>query len=618
MSSQWKRLLLAAMISSSVFAATWFWYHATENKISSDSNDRPVAYVGKVVDDIQRRPASRLLWQSIYNGEALFNGEAIRTSDRGEVRIQFAGSDRYLDLEPESLIVIKKSEGEIALDLMEGSLFVNAKAGSGGEGAEGGGLVLNSATGKVDLTGASASLSKTQGNGLDLQVLEGKASIKDKSGQSRELGKGSSGAIGANGIQFNQSALQILSPSPEKPVYMNAEDIKPVTFQWKGFPADAEVSLFWGETRKDLKEIAKTSKPGATEIATPLALGKHYWKLVATNAQGQPIGESPIYRAQVIARYAPTLLSPALNGEVGTRPGVPVDVPFKWESGEETHRTTLEVWSDAGLKQKVATQSLKDADTFTVKELKVGTYYWRVSGYFEDADKPILGKVQKFSVLPSSKMRDPSSVKQVQVAWAGAETTEPQLYFDKPQVKVEWKPTTEPDVVSWKIVVNEENGNPVANTTVPAKQLSFKAPVAKPGRYLANVQALNKDGDVVGTGSERALTIAPAPLLAGPKFISKEEILKAGNDGRADLEWEKISGAKEYQLTISKDGKELKKARYTANSTSLKNLMPGEYQLQINAQDEHGRMSEAGESRKLLVPDSSNLKAPKLKKIKVN
>ncbi|WP_374032330.1 hypothetical protein [Bdellovibrio bacteriovorus] len=108
MKKQWKRLLIAALSSSSVFAATWFWYQSTADTRSSNSNEKPLAYVGKVVEDIQRRPASRLLWQLVNSGEPLYNGEAIRTSERGEVRIQFVDSDRYLDLEPESLIVIKK------------------------------------------------------------------------------------------------------------------------------------------------------------------------------------------------------------------------------------------------------------------------------------------------------------------------------------------------------------------------------------------------------------------------------------------------------------------------------------------------------------------------------
>jgi ABC-type Fe3+ transport system substrate-binding protein len=89
-------------------------------------------------------------------------------------------------------------------------------------------------------------------------------------------------------------------------------------------------------------------------------------------------------------------------------------------------------------------------------------------------------------------------------------------------------------------------------------------------------------------------------------------------DGKSKLEWSQVEGAKEYWLVISKGGKELKRSKYASNSTALKNLLPGEYDVEISAVDAHGRTSESASPRKLLVPDKSNLKAPTLKKIKVN
>ncbi|WP_374032328.1 hypothetical protein [Bdellovibrio bacteriovorus] len=79
-----------------------------------------------------------------------------------------------------------------------------------------------------------------------------------------------------------------------------------------------------------------------------------------------------------------------------------------------------------------------------------------------------------------------------------------------------------------------------------------------------------------------------------------------------------MEGAKEYWLTIRKDGKELKRSKYMQNSTALKNLLPGEYEVELIAVDTYGRNSQAGPARKLLVPDKSNVRAPTLKKIKVN
>ncbi len=601
MKKQWKRLLIAALSSSSVFAVTWYWYQATENRISSHGNEKPLAYVGKVVEDIQRRPASRLLWQLVNSGEPLYNGEAIRTSERGEVRIQFAGSDRYLDLEPESLIVIKKSEGEIALDLMEGSLFVNAKAGS--EDPNGPALVLNSAKGKVDLSQVSASLSKGKGDTVDVQVLEGKASIKDSEGKSQDL--------------KSTTQIRVLAPTPGKTIAMDAEAPTPIDFQWEGFPANTRVSIWTGPTRKQLKEFSVASA-NQSQAKALLPFGRHYWKIVGTAANGTVVAESPVYRAEVLARYAPTVLFPTSDAEVPAEK-TPFDVTFKWQKDEDARQTSLEVWKDADLKQKIATQSFASEDSFTIPGLKAGTYYWRMGSFYPNSDKPILGKIQKFTVTKAQEIRPqeaPLIPVQVNFTMPAAQMT--QYYVDSPSVGLTWQADKAEQVTSWRVKVHDADENPANVKAIEVKEPTLKTPVTKPGRYIASIEALNKDGKVLGTSTSSPLTVSPLPLLKSPQFSPVDGTLQAQMDGTTELEWNQLDGVKEYWLVILKDGKQLKRLKYTKNKSVLKNLLPGEYEVEISAVDTYGRDSEPGTRRKLQVPDKSNLKAPTLKKIKVN
>ncbi len=603
MKKQWKRLLIAALSSSSVFAATWFWYQSTADTRSSNSNEKPLAYVGKVVEDIQRRPASRLLWQLVNSGEPLYNGEAIRTSERGEVRIQFVDSDRYLDLEPESLIVIKKSEGEIALDLMEGSLFVNAKTGT----AEGNapGLVLNSANGKVDLSQASASLSKGRGDSVDVQVLEGKASIKGSDGQSKDL--------------TTREEVKILTPLPQKPVAMDAENPEAVPFQWQGFPANSNVTLWVGPSRKQLKPLMKAA-PNANQLMASLPFGRHYWKLVATNPQGSVAAESTIYKTEILARYAPTMVFPTADAEV---PAVqtPYDMTFKWQKGDDTRQMTLELWADEQLKNKISSNTFTKEESFTAPGLKGGTYFWRMTTYFVDTEKPALGKVQKFTIKPANQVQAKVEFVPVQINFTMPEKDMVQYYVEKPRLGLSWKADKAENVSAWRVKYHTEEEDPALAQSFDVKEVQntqVQAPVARPGRYIASIEALNKDGKVLGTTSSQILTVSPLPLLEAPSFTPAEGTLQASMDGRTQLTWNAIEGAKEYWLTIRKDGKELKRSKYMQNSTALKNLLPGEYEVELIAVDTYGRNSQAGPARKLLVPDKSNVRAPTLKKIKVN
>ncbi len=617
MKKQWKRLVVAAVCSSSVFAGTYYWYKSTDQASSSHGNEKPLAYVGKVVDDIQRRPASRLLWQLVNQGEPLYNGEAVRTSERGEVRIQFTDSDRYLDLEPESLIVIKKSEGEIALDLMEGSLFVNAKAGANDTpGAPG--LVLSSANGKVDLSNASAALSKGRGNAVDVQVLEGKASIQGTDGKSKELTTGSFGALGSGGLEFNKNNLKVLSPLQHKPIAMDAEDIKEIPFQWTGFPANTEVALWVGPTRKEVKLLAK-APVGKSELATTLPFGKHYWKLVASTPQGQVVGESPIYRTEVVARYAPTVVFPTSDAEIPANTN-PFDMSFKWQKGDDTRSVTLEVWADSGLKQKIASKSFGSEESYTLPSLKSGTYFWRMSSYYVDSDKPLLGKIQKFSVKPVEQVHVEAvkpPVVPVNVAFTMPEN-QPLYYVGTPQIGLTWNTDKVDQVSAYRVKLHGENEDPATATSIDIKDNKLTTPVSKPGRYIASIEALDKEGQVLGTSTSRSLDVTPLPILTAPGFVPAQGVLQAGADGRSQLEWTSVDGAKEYWLTVKKNGKELKRSKYNSNSTALRNLLPGEYDVEISAVDNYGRMSEVSPARKLLVPDKSGVRAPTLKKIKVN
>lgn len=609
--SNFKRLCTAAMISSSIFGATYYWYKQSEVKYLHSGDEKALAYVGKIIEDIQRRPASRLLWQTVATGEALFNGEAIRTPSNGEVRIEFAGSERYIDLEADSLIVLKKSDGDISLDLMEGSLFVNAKGSGTSDG--GAGLVLTSDGNKVDLSNASANLSKGKNNSIDLQILEGKASIKDKSGKSTDLKSGDSGAIGLNGITFDGSLLKIISPIPSSQIYRTKDSSDNLSFKWSGFPTGSNITLWVGSSRKNLKSVRTVSSKEPQEIITPLLLGKHFWKLSAANQEGKTIGESSVYRNEILNRLTPAVVFPLVDAKIPIRSDY-FDMTFKWQSPPQTASVTIEVWEDANLKTSITKRSFSTEENFLLPSLKKGTYYWRLSANFEGDPNAYIGAIQNFTILKDQ----PIEKVKIDVSWNMDEESGVQYFIDKPKLDLKWN-TPQPDKVStWRLKVQEENSSDETAISSELKTNFNTQNLEKPGRYIASIEALDKDGTVIGSSLPKNIESAPLPLLPAPSFDTTDLVIKASNDGRSNLQWKEVTGAKEYILSISKNGKELKKSKYSTNTTSLSNLMPGEYEVHLQSVDSYGRVSEKGESKNILVPDKSGLKAPSLKKIKVN
>ncbi|WP_374032329.1 hypothetical protein [Bdellovibrio bacteriovorus] len=402
-------------------------------------------------------------------------------------------------------------------------MFVNAKTGT----AEGNapGLVLNSANGKVDLSQASASLSKGRGDSVDVQVLEGKASIKGSDGQSKDL--------------TTREEVKILTPLPQKPVAMDAENPEAVPFQWQGFPANSNVTLWVGPSRKQLKPLMKAA-PNANQLMASLPFGRHYWKLVATNPQGSVAAESAIYKTEILARYAPTMVFPTADAEV---PAVqtPYDMTFKWQKGDDTRQMTLELWADEQLKNKISSNTFTKEESFTAPGLKGGTYFWRMTTYFVDTEKPALGKVQKFTIKPANQVQAKVEFVPVQINFTMPEKDMVQYYVEKPRLGLSWKADKAENVSAWRVKYHTEEEDPALAQSFDVKEVQntqVQAPVARPGRYIASIEALNKDGKVLGTTSSQILTVSPLPLLEAPSFTPAEGTLQASMDGRTQLTWE--------------------------------------------------------------------------------
>lgn len=601
------RLIIAASISASCLGLTHWWYVATSPEQNTHSNQKPLAFIGTTKDEILRKPVSRTIWQEVSEGDAVYNNEAIRTSSIGEVRLSFAEGGRHLDLEPDSLIMISQNNNEISLDLMDGSFVVAKSEGATDTGPS---LTLNSGGNKVDLSNATASLSKGVG-GIDVQVLKGKATLESADGKSQDIESGKSGVFGANGVSFNQQNLQILSPATESPTYVNPELVTPTLFKWKGFPANALVSLQTGNSRRNLASKIETE---TSEGSLQLSPGKYFWKLVAKDKNTQKaLGESSVYTLEIAARIAPTVIFP-MEGSSALKKTADEAIEFRWLKPEKVRLVTIEVWSDAALKNKIFTKTLAKEELWSLP-LKDGTYHWRVSATYPQIEKPILGKIVKFKVQPYVPPKPP-----VVIGWLNPEETA-QFFVTQPSTLWNWQSAQQDQVKSWKLYLaeSEEDFSAKKYQTYETKELTYKAPVTKAGRYIAMVEALGENSKVLAKSNFKSIDLTVTPLLDPPSFKPATGDLQADNQGNLSVEWSTVEKAQEYELVlIDRKGKPLRSAKFKGNSTALKNLLPGTYKVQVTAIDEYGRTGTKSEARPVQVPDTSNLNAPKLKKIKVN
>jgi hypothetical protein len=246
----------------------------------------------------------------------------------------------------------------------------------------------------------------------------------------------------------------------------------------------------------------------STSLKTSLPLGKPYWKLVAKNEETQKImAESSIYRADIQPRFAPTVLFPLADAKIPA-PKAPFDMAFKWQAGNETSRIVLEVAKDPALKQKIATKNFTTEETFTLPALSEGEYFWRMSSYYEGSEKPATGKIQKFTITKAEEKVVPKDP--VQIVWTVPED-KIQFYLENPKLGLSWNGTRLEDISIWRLKYFEESEDSSKAQSMELKENKQEIAVQKPGRYIASIEAIDKEGKVIGSSSPRKIAVAPLP-----------------------------------------------------------------------------------------------------------
>ncbi|HPI41034.1 MAG TPA: hypothetical protein PLJ21_09530, partial [Pseudobdellovibrionaceae bacterium] len=558
---------LALTLSLSVLIGTLYWYHSVSQSSNQGNTIDIVADVNQITNDVERKPVNSLIWKSIDRSDHIYDGEALRTLPDSQVKIYFRETNSYLDLEPESLIVIRKSKGEISLDLMEGNILV-AKDTTGSVTEDltkpenklksTTSLVLNSKKGKIDLSQATASLSKSKGEELSLQVIKGNASVIDNSGKEKQINQGSSGTL-SDQDTFKEKKFTILSPDLNKKYFTIDQKQITIPFKWNGFSVDADVELWIGSSNKNLKFYKKTQNVNSEgSVDVELQSGKYFWKLVAKEKSNKKtIGQSPINKTEIELKIPPRVAGPPPDKKwiVQKYPGYALFSVAN--DGINFQRINLLFANDPEFKTNVSTHPLGIDQELKISLPQKGKYYWKYLTYFEEIDDPITSSIFSFEALTKSEDIIP-----IQLSWDLLESQNQQYYVSEPKLDLKWKTSqSSKDVKFWRVKYKPFDADEKSINTqdIEPQKLSIETKIQKPGRYLASIEAIDSENRVLGSTSEKEITLKELPLLNTPTFLEKEQVIKTKANGEVDVKWTEISGAKEYLIQILKNGKELKK-----------------------------------------------------------
>lgn len=651
-----KRILLALLITIVGIALSWFFLRPKELMTSGGKDRQVIATVLELRNDVNRQEEGRLLWSPIRKGDEIFLGDKIKTAGLSSTVIKFTESASKLEIEENSTIVMSQGGKKLALNMLEGRVFIKQEEGAGDQN-----LDLLSGGKKLDLKG-NAAISVSQDGGSQVESFGG------------------------------ESLFGEMKPNYSEEIISTKETIP---LQWKPLNRSETVEVFLGESPKTLKKVPGAEAAfNAGKLDVKMFNGVNYWQLVTKVGENE--ARSPIMKLDFKKPLPPSPLFPSDKEliKAGDRP-----FDFKWIKGNAGDVVVVEVAKDANFSQMVFNSEIKDQTFYTPPgNLAQGEYFWRVKSRI-GKNEWVESKAISFTVHQGSNFLSPTPLypadnavfyvgrnpsNNVKFEWRKQDAArgyelriQGENFNRDTQVsdsnalvninkvgKYTWEVMSESKegkqsvlpvkrrfevreegVIKWNmpqttflyldtlpiVILRWEKKNPgvsilkisqfadlkeAESFQVQGKDFPYRIPAD--GIYFAKVSTLDESGETAAESDVLELKVESAPLPPAPVLLGKKNALKASAQGelRAQVENTKANWLTIASL-IDEKGRTIDERRFSDDKLSFSGLMPGKYTLQAKFQDEYRRLGEISERIEVEVPEKSMIAAPKIKGIKV-
>jgi len=220
---------------------------------------------------------------------------------------------------------------------------------------------------------------------------------------------------------------------------------------------------------------------------------------------------------------------------------------------------------------------------------------------------PIVEQIAQVEVLS----KEPS----VEVSWENKLTEETQVYTTQPQLDLKWQ--VKNPLKAKNLVIKIFDGESIILTEfVKISETEFKVPVEKPGRYLASIEAVDEYSQKLAT-TQKTIISQELPFLPKPDWDLETTTHQAAPNGSYQTQWVPVESATQYKLILrNKDGKVIKEWVQQKTSMKLNGMLPGEYSLSLSAVDQYQRVSPNSVMKSVIVSETSEILAPRLKTLR--
>lgn len=408
-----------------------------------------------------------------------------------------------------------------------------------------------------------------------------------------------------------KSAPTLVEPNAGEPVIKGKAD-GPIAFRWinrhkfvsQVFEVASDQSFQKIVVRKDIADQS-------TKLEHVLPEGAYFWRVTGfVESQGKKEAlVSPV--ASFTAQDKWELRAPQLawpnNKQLLTYVSTQKEgVLLKWQAPMGVKKFDVLVRKKKDGKWENFAQSTLDVSVYRMIDPQPGAYQWRVSSRHPENESKKDSEVWSFNIGDMPK-----------VDWAEAAP----LYeysTPTPTLRAQWKPSDRgPSSYRYKVVAKGSDASSVDWQTT--KDTFFEAPVAGEGEYVTFVEALNDKAQTVAQSDGKTFNVKKFLLLPAPNWAQNTpETLQTDAKGNLSFAWEQVNGADHYIMSLEDgNGKTVEKRKVTRTTASVNRLRPGQYKVLLRTVDSQKRIGDKVNTKPLVVPDTSDINAPKIKSIKV-
>lgn len=378
-----------------------FLYFLNDNSMFFKSRHLPqgekIGSVSQLSRDVRRRATDDFVWLPLSDLESVYVGDSIFTGSKSSVSVRLTtGVDLWID--PDSLVVLDRSESLTKLDLKFGNLRGNL--GSSGNSL----LKLNVNNQDLDLEGKSVefSLEKRKSSSTNLRVTEGQARLTDvKSKKQIKIAKKHQISIARD-----VASIGSLSALEEEPIFIRTEQWEENKNLW--FSERQKLKFHWQtegpveyfklivSTKSDLSQpiINEKLKMNGFEWFPPFDEGSLYWRVdVYKKNSSKSTLQSEVIQWNIglltapewINNITPMILSPKNWVNPPDSTASQEMAPFlEWKNKIKTTSFRIEMSKDPQFKEKGSFEVRQNR--WSIPKLALGKYYARVRS--ENVSRP--------------------------------------------------------------------------------------------------------------------------------------------------------------------------------------------------------------------------------------